>query len=121
MTGAGGTALRYAYNTNGLAHHRLDDALAFLADTGYAGVALTLDVAHLDPFAPDAPVLAERVRRRCDQLGLGVVVETGAGTSSTPARSTSPPSSRPTPRAGPGGWPTCAAPATSPASSAPRP
>jgi sugar phosphate isomerase/epimerase len=72
------TRLRYAYNTNGLAHHRLDDALAFLADTGYAGVALTLDVAHLDPFAPDAPALAERVRGRCEQLGLGVVVETGA-------------------------------------------
>jgi sugar phosphate isomerase/epimerase len=72
------TRLRYAYNTNGLAHHRLGDALAFLADTGYGGVALTLDVAHLDPFADDAPALAERVRARCDDLGLGVVVETGA-------------------------------------------
>lgn len=78
MTGARTTALRYAYNTNGLAHHRLDDALALLADTGYAGVALTLDVAHLDPFARDAPALAERVRGRCEALGLGVVVETGA-------------------------------------------
>jgi sugar phosphate isomerase/epimerase len=72
------TALRYAYNTNGLAHHRLDDALAFLADSGYAGVALTLDVAHLDPFADDALARAGRVRARCDALGLGVVVETGA-------------------------------------------
>ena len=45
-------SLRYAYNTNGLANHRLDDALAFLADSGYAGVALTLDHGHLDPFAP---------------------------------------------------------------------
>jgi ribosomal protein S12 methylthiotransferase accessory factor len=70
--------VRYAYNTNGLTSHRLDDALAFLADTGYAGVALTLDVVHLDPFAPDADRQAERVRRRCDELGLGVVVETGA-------------------------------------------
>jgi ribosomal protein S12 methylthiotransferase accessory factor len=71
-------SLRYAYNTNGLTSHRLGDALAFLADTGYAGVALTLDVVHLDPFAPDAFAQAERVRRRCDELGLGVVVETGA-------------------------------------------
>jgi ribosomal protein S12 methylthiotransferase accessory factor len=70
--------MRYAYNTNGLTSHRLDDALAFLADTGYAGVALTLDVVHLDPFAPDAFAQAERVRVRCDELGLGVVVETGA-------------------------------------------
>lgn len=70
--------LRYAYNTNGLTSHRLDDALSFLADTGYAGVALTLDVMHLDPFAPDAFAQAARVRARCDALGLGVVVETGA-------------------------------------------
>ena len=71
-------SLRYAYNTNGLTSHRLDDALSFLADTGYAGVALTLDVHHLDPFADDARAHAERVRRRCDDLGLGVMVETGA-------------------------------------------
>ena len=72
------SGLRYAYNTNGLTSHRLDDALPFLADTGYAGVALTLDVHHLDPFAADAFDQAERVRARCDELGLGVVVETGA-------------------------------------------
>ncbi|MCZ2836351.1 sugar phosphate isomerase/epimerase family protein [Modestobacter sp. VKM Ac-2985] len=71
-------SLRYAYNTNGLTSHRLDDALTFLADTGYAGVALTLDVVHLDPFAEDAFAQAERVRARCDALGLDVVVETGA-------------------------------------------
>ena len=70
--------MRFAYNTNGLAHHRLDDALSLLADTGYAGVALTLDVQHLDPFAEDAARQAERVRQRCDELDLGVVVETGA-------------------------------------------
>ena len=72
------TQLRYAYNTNGLAHHRLDDALALLADTGYDGVALTLDVHHLDPFADDAFAQAERLRARCDALCLELVVETGA-------------------------------------------
>ena len=60
----GVAALRYAYNTNGLTCHRLDDALSFLADTGYAGVALTLDVVHLDPLASDAFAQAERVRAR---------------------------------------------------------
>ena len=70
--------LRYAYNTNGLAHHRLTDALHLLADSGYAGVALTLDVQHLDPFAADALQQAEGVRALCERLGLGVMVETGA-------------------------------------------
>ena len=69
---------RYAYNTNGLAHHRLDDALEMLAENGYAGVALTLDVNHFDPFAPDVMPRAEALRARCDALGLGVVIETGA-------------------------------------------
>ncbi len=72
------TQLRYAYNTNGLAHHRLDDGLSLLADSGYAGVALTLDVHHLDPLADDALASAERLRARLDALGLEVVVETGA-------------------------------------------
>jgi ribosomal protein S12 methylthiotransferase accessory factor len=71
-------ALRYAYNTNGLTSHRLDDALALLADCGYDGVALTLDVAHHDPFAPElgrrTAALADRLRG----LGLDSVVETGA-------------------------------------------
>ncbi|WP_448642645.1 sugar phosphate isomerase/epimerase family protein [Geodermatophilus sp. URMC 63] len=71
-------SLRYAYNTNGLTSHRLSDALSLLADCGFAGVALTLDVVHLDPFAPDAFAQAEKVRAQCDELGLGVVVETGA-------------------------------------------
>ena len=72
------TRLRYAYNTNGLAHHRLDDALGLVADAGYSGLALTLDVHHLDPFAADALQQAERLRERLDALCLEVVVETGA-------------------------------------------
>ena len=71
-------SLRYAYNTNGLTSHRLDDALALLADCGYDGVSLTLDVAHHDPFAPDLPGRTAALRRRLDGLGLASVVETGA-------------------------------------------
>ena len=68
---------RLGYNTNGLAHHRLDDALALLADNGYEGVALTLDVQHLDPFA-STPSEVEAVRKRAEELGLSLAVETGA-------------------------------------------
>ncbi|WP_328310132.1 sugar phosphate isomerase/epimerase family protein [Actinomycetospora sp. NBC_00405] len=70
--------LRWAYNTNGLSSHRLDDALDLLADHGYAGVALTLDVAHHDPFAPDLARRTAALADRLGELGLGSVVETGA-------------------------------------------
>lgn len=70
--------LRYAYNTNGCANHRLDDALALMAASGYDGVALTLDWQHFDPFAEDWLQQCERLRRRLDELGLGCVIETGA-------------------------------------------
>ncbi len=70
--------MRLAYNTNGTAHHRLDDALVLIADSGYQGVALTLDHHHLDPFAPDFRRRAEALARRLEQLRLGLVVETGA-------------------------------------------
>lgn len=78
-SGARGTRpVRLGYGTNGLADHRLDDALAMLADLGYDGVALTLDVRHLDPFADDVVAATAAVARRLDALGLGVVLETGA-------------------------------------------
>ncbi len=70
--------LRFAYNTNGAANHRLDDALGLIADAGYDGVALTLDIHHLDPFADDFAAQRRRVAGRLRALGLGCVVETGA-------------------------------------------
>ena len=70
--------LRFAYNTNGAANHRLDDALGLIADAGYDGVALTLDIHHLDPFGPDFPGERRLVAARLRALGLGCVVETGA-------------------------------------------
>ena len=68
---------RLGYNTNGLAHHRPLDALELLAEIGYQGVALTPDVGPLDPLAPDAACV-RALRRRADDLGLELSVETGA-------------------------------------------
>ncbi|HEX5540387.1 MAG TPA: sugar phosphate isomerase/epimerase family protein [Micromonospora sp.] len=70
--------LRFGYGTNGFANHRLVDALQVIADLGYAGVALTLDHDHLDPFAPDLSRRVAEVADRLRDLNLGVVVETGA-------------------------------------------
>lgn len=71
-------SLRLAYNTNGASSHRLDDAIALIADSGYQGVALTLDHHHLDPFADDWRQQTEALGRRLQTLGLGTVIETGA-------------------------------------------
>jgi len=68
------------YNTNGLPHHRLADAIELLADEGYESVAITLEVGALDPY-DDPHSLARRTREtrgQLDRLGLGRVVETGA-------------------------------------------
>lgn len=70
--------LRFAYNTNGAANHRLDDAIRLIAAAGYDGVALTLDIHHLDPFAEDWAAEAGRVASLLETLDLGCVIETGA-------------------------------------------
>jgi sugar phosphate isomerase/epimerase len=71
-------SLTFGYNTNGFAHHRLEDALAILAELGYGSVALTLDYHALDPFEPELPRRTERLRTLLDRLRLRSVVETGA-------------------------------------------
>ena len=70
--------LRYAYNTNGCAHHRLADALDLIATHGYQGVALTLDWQHLDPFAADWQAQTGRLATKLTELDLSCVIETGA-------------------------------------------
>jgi sugar phosphate isomerase/epimerase len=66
------------YNTNGFAHHRLEDALTIVAELGYRSVALTLDHHALSPyeatFADQLAVIKVLLR----DLGLRSVVETGA-------------------------------------------
>lgn len=70
--------IRYAYNTNGCAHHRLRHAVDLIADSGYDGVALTLDWQHLDPLADDWQQQTAILCEHLDDLGLAIVIETGA-------------------------------------------
>ena len=67
------------YNTNGFAHHRLEDALDILEELGYRGVALTPDVHHLNPFGGLG--FADQVGfvgRFLSSRGLSCAVETGS-------------------------------------------
>src|SRR5262249_41096185 len=49
-----------------------------LAELGYRSVALTLDVHHLDLFAPTFPADLDHVQELLTHLGLRVTIETGA-------------------------------------------
>ncbi len=73
-----GPVLRLGYNTNGFAHHRLEDTLAILADLGYGSVALTLDHHVLNPSEPDLPRRTDALRGLLEKLKLRCVIETGA-------------------------------------------
>jgi L-ribulose-5-phosphate 3-epimerase len=72
--------MKLGYNTNGLAHHRLTDAIELLADLGYQSVAITLDSGALDPY--DDPASLNRqvglVRAALARTGMESVIETGA-------------------------------------------
>ncbi|HTU91590.1 MAG TPA: sugar phosphate isomerase/epimerase family protein [Gemmataceae bacterium] len=70
--------MRFGYNTNGFAHHRLEDALTILAELGYQSVALTLDHHALNPYNSDTSRQLPLIRERLRELGLAVVIETGA-------------------------------------------
>ncbi|MCQ8184667.1 sugar phosphate isomerase/epimerase family protein [Parvularcula maris] len=71
-------SLRFAYNTNGCANHRLYDAIELIGASGYDGVALTLDWHHLDPFADSWHEDTIALKRHLQSAGLGSVIETGA-------------------------------------------
>src|SRR5262245_44947099 len=66
------------YNTNGFAHHRLEDAIEIIAELGYGGVAWTPDVNHLNPYNPLPLSHAGEVRALLEPTRMRCVVETGA-------------------------------------------
>lgn len=72
--------MRLGYNTNGLAHHRLTDAITLLAELGYQSAAITLDAGALDPFQDPIELARQAVlvRSTLEKHNLSCVVETGA-------------------------------------------
>lgn len=76
---------RLGYNTNGLAHHRVDDALRLCAELGYEAVSITPDAGLLDPFRLSADEVG-LVRQVAEDLGLELTVETGSRFLLDPAR-----------------------------------
>jgi len=71
--------MRLGYNTNGFVDHRLEDAIAILAEIGYQSVAVTLESSLLNP--PDSRGVAsavERLRPLIDRSGLSATLETGS-------------------------------------------
>lgn len=66
------------YNTNGMAHHGLFDAIRLLADIGYRSVAITIDHYALAPKDPVLPQEMRRLRALLDELKIRSVIETGA-------------------------------------------
>src|SRR5262245_10721798 len=68
---------RLGYNTNGLAHHRLLDALELVSELGYEALSITPDVGQLDPFRLDREEVVT-VRARAEELGLELTLESGA-------------------------------------------
>lgn len=66
------------YNTNGFAHHRIEDTVEVLASLGYRGLALTADFHTIDPLAERARDRARWLNRKLRDEQMRVVVETGA-------------------------------------------
>jgi sugar phosphate isomerase/epimerase len=69
--------MRLGYNTNGLAHHDLLEAIKLLGEIGYRSVAITLDHGALNPFG-DYREQLKQVCRALERFEMRSVVETGA-------------------------------------------
>ncbi|MEM0907606.1 MAG: sugar phosphate isomerase/epimerase family protein [Pseudomonadota bacterium] len=70
--------LRFAYNTIGCAHHARRDALDLIAEAGYQGVTLTLDVHHMNPLDEDYEAAAERLAADLKAADLAVAFDANA-------------------------------------------
>ncbi len=66
------------YNTNGLAHHRLIDAIELLASLGYQSVAITIDHGALSPIDDRCERQLHEVRTLLARHSMRSVIETGA-------------------------------------------
>lgn len=66
------------YNTNGLAHHDLFDAVEILAEIGYQSVAITIDQHSLNPYGQRLNEHIRRLGANLGSKGLRSVLETGA-------------------------------------------
>lgn len=66
------------YNTNGLAHHALSDAVRLVHEIGYRGIAITVDHGALDPFGPSFESELAKVKTLIQETGMRTVIETGA-------------------------------------------
>ena len=66
------------YNTNGMAHHDLFEAVELLADIGYESVAITIDHTALSPRARDRRQQTVRLREVLQRRNMRSVIETGA-------------------------------------------
>jgi len=66
------------YNTNGLAEHRLCDAIDILSELGYESVAITLNRHALDPRGADLVEEIAAMRSQLSARGMRSVIETGA-------------------------------------------
>lgn len=66
------------YNTNGFAHHRLEDTIEILADLGYQGIGLTLDWNTIHFSEGNWYDRAAKIQEWLNQHHMKVVIETGA-------------------------------------------
>jgi sugar phosphate isomerase/epimerase len=70
--------LNFGYNTNGFAHHSLEDALSILSKLGYDCVALTLDHHTLQPGHSTTRRQLPVIRSLLQQFRCRPAIETGA-------------------------------------------
>lgn len=67
----------FGYNTNGFAHHRLEDAIDIISLLGYQSVAITLDFHALHPSHEGFSEQVTRVKNLLSAKNLRSVIETG--------------------------------------------
>ena len=70
--------MQLAYNTNGLSHHSLLDAIKLLAGIGYTAVSITLDHNTLNPFGDRLDRQLCDVSDALKDAGMRCAIETGA-------------------------------------------